>query len=230
MTSIATLLSSVARRACCAVIYTSVLALLGCASMAGVGGSAEFGCKAPAGVKCDSVSGTYYNALQQNLPSQQKSKGATPDTSAASTLMDQLMRKRAAPAAGYSAKEAGFVNTTVTTLGATREVSAPLRSAPRVLRLWIKHWEDSDGDLHSQSYVYVPIDAGRWLIDHYRSPPRQAYAPIKAPRSVARAAEPGSAVTRDSPRAAQDETMIIGSRAATIAPPSVPVEGDGDGQ
>ena len=40
----------------------------GCASMAGVGGSAEFGCKAPVGVQCDSVSGNYYNAVQRNLP------------------------------------------------------------------------------------------------------------------------------------------------------------------
>jgi conjugal transfer pilus assembly protein TraV len=230
MTSIATLLSSVARPACRTAIYASVLALFGCASMAGVGGSAEFGCKAPVGVKCDSVSGTYYNALQQNLPSQQKSAPVAPDASAAPTLMDQLAGKRVTSAA-YSGRGAAFVNTTVTALGATRDASAPLRSAPRVLRLWIKHWEDSDGDLHSQSYVYVPIDAGRWLIDHYRSPPRQAYAPIKAPRSVARAAStPGSAVTVDSQRTAQDETLVLGARARAIAPPSVPSEGDGDGQ
>jgi conjugal transfer pilus assembly protein TraV len=230
MTSIATLLSSVTRRACCVVIYANVLALLGCASMAGVGGSAEFGCKAPVGVKCDSVSGTYYNALQQNLPSQQKSAPVAPDASAAPTLMDQLVGKRGTFAA-YSGRGAAFVNTTVTALSATRDVSAPLRSAPRVLRLWIKHWEDSDGDLHSQSYVYVPIDAGRWLIDHYRSPSRQAYAPIKAPRSAARAASTsGSAVTLDSQRAAQDETLVLGARARAIAPASVPSEGDGDGQ
>ena len=230
MTSIAISLSSVARRACSPAIYTSVLALFGCASMAGVGGSAEFGCKAPVGVKCDSVSGTYYNAVQQNLPSQQKSAPVAPDASGAPTLMDPPVGKRTTSAA-YSAKDAAFVNTTVTALGATRDASAPLRSAPRVLRLWIKHWEDSDGDLHSQSYVYVPIDAGRWLIDHYRSPPRQAYAPIKAPRSVARAAlTPGSAVTLDPRRTAQEETLVRDARAPAITPPSVPSEGDGDGQ
>src|ERR1700675_2963535 len=98
MTTIATLLSSVARRACRTVIYASVLGLFGCASMAGVGGSAEFGCKAPVGVKCDSVSGTYYNALQQNLPSQQKGAPAAPDASVAPTLMDQLVGKRAVSA------------------------------------------------------------------------------------------------------------------------------------
>ena len=40
----------------------------GCASMAGVGGTSEYSCKAPEGVKCDSVSGTYYNSVENNMP------------------------------------------------------------------------------------------------------------------------------------------------------------------
>src|SRR5206468_11297660 len=88
--------SSVARFACRVGVSASVLTLVGCASLAGVGGSAQFGCKAPVGVQCDSVSGTYYNALQQNLPSQQKSP---PEASAAPTVMDQLAGKRVIPAA-----------------------------------------------------------------------------------------------------------------------------------
>src|SRR5260370_9989811 len=133
--------SSATRPACRVTVYASVLTLFGCATMAGVGGSAQFGCKAPVGVQCDSVSGTYCNALQQNLPSQQKSE---PEASAAPTVMDQLGGKRVAPAA-YSGKGAALASPAVNTLAATREVSAPLRSSARVLRLWIKPWEDSDG-------------------------------------------------------------------------------------
>jgi conjugal transfer pilus assembly protein TraV len=195
--------------------------------MAGVGGSAQFGCKAPVGVQCDSVSGTYYNALQQNLPSQQKS---APEASAAPTVMDQLAGKRAVTAT-YSGKGAALASPAGNTLAATREVSAPLRSSARVLRLWIKPWEDRDGDLHSQSYVYVPIDAGRWLIDHYRAPSRAAYAPVKAPRSVERAAATqGSPVTLDAPRTARDEMPLLGSREAAIASPSGPAAGDDHGR
>jgi conjugal transfer pilus assembly protein TraV len=195
--------------------------------MAGVGGSAQFACKAPLGVQCDSVSGTYYNALQQNLPSQQKS---APEASAAPTVMDQLVGKRAA-LPKYSGNSAALAGPAMNTVATMREASAPLRSPARVLRLWIKPWEDSDGDLHSQSYVYVPIDAGRWLIDHYRAPPREAYAPIKAPPSVARAAPTqGSPATLDAPRTAQDGTPVLSSRDAAVARPSVPTAGDDHGR
>ena len=42
----------------------------------------------------------------------------------------------------------------------------PIRSQPKVLRVWIAPWEDADGDLHDQSYVYVVADPGRWGIEH----------------------------------------------------------------
>jgi conjugal transfer pilus assembly protein TraV len=220
--------SSAARLTCRVALYASVLTLFGCASMAGVGGSAQFGCKAPVGVQCDSVSGTYYNALQQNLPSQRKS--APEASSAAPTVMDQLAGKRVATAT-YSGNGATLASPAVNTLAATREVSAPLRSSARVLRLWIKPWEDSDGDLHSQSYVYVPIDGGRWLIDHYRAPSRAAYAPIKAPRSVARAAATqGTPITLDAPRTALDGMPVLGSREAAVSQPSGPTAGDDHGR
>jgi len=62
--------------------------------------------------------------------------------------------------------------------------SMPLRSPARVLRLWVKPWEDADGDLMDQVYVYVPVDNGRWLVDHTQRQIRDAYAPIKVPRTA----------------------------------------------
>jgi conjugal transfer pilus assembly protein TraV len=56
-----------------------------------------------------------------------------------------------------------------------------LRSQARLLRLWIKPWEDADGDLYDQGYVYVRVDNGQWLIDHVQRQIRDAYAPLKAP-------------------------------------------------
>jgi len=228
MTSMSLSLPCIAHLARCAVTYTSVLALAACASVAGLGGSAEFGCKAPIGVKCDSVSGTYYNALQRNLPSQQKSGPAAPDASIA-PLMHQLVSSR-----GEAAGSTGIVTRTsanVATLAVTREANAPLRSPARVLRLWIKPWEDSDGDLHSQSYVYVPIDAGRWLIEHYRSPSREAYAPIRAPRAAKDAASAANAaITTNSPRTREYGSVIAGSRSTALARPSVSNAGDDDGR
>lgn len=56
-----------------------------------------------------------------------------------------------------------------------------LRSQARVLRLWTKPWEDADGDLWDQGYVYVQVDTGRWQIDHVRQRIRDQYAPLRPP-------------------------------------------------
>jgi conjugal transfer pilus assembly protein TraV len=48
-----------------------------------------------------------------------------------------------------------------------------------------------------QVYVYVPVDNGRWLVDHTQRQIRDAYAPIKAPRT---ALAPYSDVEREGPK------------------------------
>jgi len=223
-------LLTTARRASGITAALSALALAGCASMAGVGGSAEFGCKAPVGVQCDSVSGNYYNALQQNLPSQQKSARPKAEALGEPSITDQPAKKLVAPAAN-SNRTAPAVNPAATPLALMSETSAPLRSPARVLRLWIKPWEDADGDLHSPSYVYVPIDAGHWLIDHAPRLERDAYVPIKPPRSTARAgATPDSAGSGDAPRTARDGATVLRPWSAAPLPASNSTQGSDDGQ
>jgi conjugal transfer pilus assembly protein TraV len=58
---------------------------------------------------------------------------------------------------------------------------SPLRTQARILRLWIKPWEDADGDLYDQGYVYVQVDNGQWQIDHVQHQIRDRYAPLKLP-------------------------------------------------
>ena len=53
------------------------LALPGCMNLSGLDGSTHYACKAPDGVTCDSVSGTYANAVQNNLPSQRSKRQGT---------------------------------------------------------------------------------------------------------------------------------------------------------
>ncbi len=153
----------------------SALALGGCMSTSGLGGDSKYACKAPEGVACDSVSGTYANAVANNLPSQRKrqspSKQAVP------------VARSAPPSSGSPSPEA---------------VGDPLRSPARYLRLWIKPWEDIDGDLYDQAHVYVQIDQGRWLIDHVQQRIRDAYTPLRPPPS---ATAPSSTADGGSPPA-----------------------------
>ena len=137
--------------------------LAGCTSLSGLTGSSTYACKAPDGVTCDSVSGTYANALHNNLPSQRPRAAAagSPDTAAPAT-------PAARPATPPGAAMASISPT-------------PLRSSARILRLWFKPWEDADRDLYDQGYVYVQIDNGQWLIDHAQRQIRDAYAPLRPP-------------------------------------------------
>jgi len=165
-----------------AIVIAAVLP--GCA-ITGLDGGSKYACKAPEGVRCDSVSGTYYNALQNNLPSQRRSAAPPVDTS-----------PQAAPAG--SAPRAAPTMLNASTRPATGDegaayVAAPLRAAPRVLRLWIKAWEDADRDLVGESLVYVQVDNGRWLVDHVQRQQREPFVPIRAPRQPAAAKSAGAA-------------------------------------
>ncbi|WP_126448289.1 type IV conjugative transfer system lipoprotein TraV [Sulfuricystis multivorans] len=113
----------------------------GCAStMSGLDGETKFACKAPEGVSCASLSGVYANAVANNLPALRKEgKGEA---------------RAAAPA------KSGEI------IGRAPSSGDPIRTQPKVLRIWIAPWEDSEGDLHDQSYIYVVADPGRWMIEH----------------------------------------------------------------
>ncbi|NVD97702.1 TraV family lipoprotein [Massilia sp. BJB1822] len=159
--------------------------LSGCGNMSGLDGASEYGCKAPAGVQCQSVSGTYYNAIRgtKRLPS----GGADANRRA-------LLPMQGADAPGST------------------PLAMPLRSAPRILRMWIKPWEDAEHDLVDQSYVYVRIDAGQWQLDHVQRKVREAYAPLRAPVLQATSAPVASAA-------------ILAPKAVAAAPGKVEADG-----
>ena len=152
----------------------------GCTSMSGLSGSSNYACKAPDGVTCDSVSGTYANAIHNNLPSQ-RSRSTTPPVQAGGA--PQPAPNRSASSAMPTTPAVGSVSPT------------PLRSPTRILRLWFKPWEDADRDLYDQGYVYMQIDSGQWLIEHAQRQIRDAYAPLRPPpRNTAGEVKEGSAL------------------------------------
>ncbi|SDZ37284.1 TraV family lipoprotein [Delftia lacustris] len=178
--------SGIARTAAAALL----LPLAGCMNMSGLSGSSKYACAAPEGVACDSVSGTYVNALHDNLPSQRASasrgepREGTPQPANSTAVFSAPVPARQA------------ISGTPHSIADGEADSAPalaLRSQARVLRLWTKPWEDADGDLWDQGYVYVQIDTGRWQIDHVRQRIRDQYAPLRPPPAAAPALPPGGA-------------------------------------
>lgn len=176
-----------------------LLPLAGCMNMSGLSGSSKYSCAAPEGVACDSVSGTYGNALHNNLPSQQASdsrsetrEGAPEPTKAAGVSTALPPARQPISGAPRSIADGG----------AHGAPSLALRSQARVLRLWTKPWEDADGDLWDQGYVYVQVDAGRWQIDHVRQRIRDQYAPLRPPPTPAPTAPPAGTPLPADPEAA----------------------------
>jgi conjugal transfer pilus assembly protein TraV len=164
------------------VICLSTAVLSGCATqMSAVGGDTRYGCSAPTGSQCISVSGVYANAL----------RGST--TPSAQAWLEQ-------PATNSPTTQERPQAAQQNTAGPQSEAESkpePLRLPPRVLRLWVAPWEDGDGDLHEAATVHVLVDIGRWRIEHVRpSAPRD----LGAAKTPARAEAPGTPVTASSPQ------------------------------
>lgn len=165
------------------------LSLTGCMSLSGLGGSTDYACKAPDGVTCDSVSGTYANAVQNNLPSQRFKRRAA---SKVGVNVDVV--------SGEALDASTLTNSRASThLASPAALTTPLRSSARILRLWFKPWEDADHDMYDQGYVYVQIDAGQWLIYHAQREIRNAYTPLRPPIKKAPAGLPTPPVPQMEP-------------------------------
>ena len=186
--------------------------LAGCANITGLDASSEYACQAPLGVQCESVSGTYANALRNALPAQRPPRAPSAAPMTAPPAGPAAMRATSAAARAPGGIEAP-------------PAVQPIRSQPRLLRLWIKPWEDADRDLHDQGYVYVQVDSGRWLVDHAQRQIRDAYAPVRPPRRPA-ATAPADEATAQRPQAAgvPAAEALRSLQAARPYPPRGPAE------
>ena len=183
-----------------AVIFA--IGLSGCAgSLTGLEGESKFACKAPDGVTCSSLSGIYANAVANNLPALRKERNG--DQPSPTQLKE------------------GTITGQVATAG------DPLRVQPKVLRVWIAPWEDTDGDLHDQSYLYVVANPGRWAIEHSQRQIVDRYRPtfLKPDTTV----KPGQKTPPPSQRSAtpMGGVTLPGNQAiAPATPEASPGEGE----
>ncbi|MDP2369164.1 TraV family lipoprotein [Rhodoferax sp.] len=155
-----------------------------CGSLSGLpDATGSFGCKAPDGVTCSSVSGVYANARKNNLPGQRsKTEGVVPPTRAEATPHTPTALPVALP-------------------------GMPIRSQARTVRIWVAPWVDSEGDLNDQTFVYVTTEQGKWLMEHSREATvRKVFTKLR-PASVKSSAT-ASAVTATMPTANEDAETL----------------------
>lgn len=124
------------------VVLVGAFALTGCASsLVGYEAETEHTCPRTKGVGCTPVSEVYKRAMEGALPGQKQSGGVGQMTPPSENLASVALRP-------------------VLTSG------MPVRTAPRVLRIWFAPWKDGLDVLHDQRHSYLTLDHGRWLIEH----------------------------------------------------------------
>ena len=222
-------MSGIARRTA----LLGLLALSGCASsLSGIGGTQDYACKAPIGSLCTSVSGVYANALHRmaqvprppQTESPQIAQGENPKSNTHPPpfgAIRPVIPMSAAPAA----KPIAPLTTLPSFLAAPHpSVSAPitpepLRTNPRLLRLWIAPWEDADGDLHDAAVVHVIVDTGRWLIERVRPLRRSRLDRVTPPMTPATPSpSPSDATTPSAQSPVSASEALPGTDALRVEP------------
>ena len=191
-------------------LLASAAVLSGCSTTAlsGLDAKSTFSCAAPDGVTCMSVSGIYANSRAGNLPGQQRNEMI----GAGAAAGQQASVVGGGPRPAIPAPNAAAMNPTPTGSPANpRDMQAPymgmpVRTAERVLRIWMSPYEDADGDLHDQRYFYVTVSSGRWQVENNRIAPRSAFRQIR-PLSVNNPANREASATQ-SPQA-QAAQMVL---------------------
>lgn len=54
----------------------------------------------------------------------------------------------------------------------------PIRTAAEIMRIWVAPWEDGDGDLHADGFVYTEVNQRRWNLGNRFSSPTPILKPL----------------------------------------------------
>ena len=150
--------------------------LSGCATLSGLDAKDSFKCPASGGISCESASQIYDRAQVGNLPGLTKAVSpvggsSVPSKGAAVVAGSQAI---ALPVVGSGAGVSTFA-------ASTPSSGMPLRTTQRVSRIWLAPWEDSDGHLHDQSFIYVTRGESKWLPEHNKRRIMEAFGPVRSP-------------------------------------------------
>lgn len=153
-------------------------ALGGCASgLVGYDAETSHTCPRAEGLGCTPVSEVYKRAIAGSLPGQSRQFASAQATTEGGGLN---------ALSGASARQ-------------VMSTGMPIRTAPRVLRIWFAPWKDALDVLHDQRHSYLTLDNGRWLIEHNQQRLFQEFAATRLVQGLASGDPKQSATTSPSP-------------------------------
>lgn len=145
----------------------------GCATSRG-----RYACGAPQGVTCMSAREVYEHTndadrvLPQRRGQDAHRSGAAQDieygapTRTQDTATSVVIDRGALTFAHTQNPNAGI-------LPGGAVITGPVRTPPKVMRIWVNAWEDQAGDLHEATAVYTEIQPRRWSIGERQTPAAQ---------------------------------------------------------
>ena len=124
------------------------LLLSGCATP-------KYACGVPDGIGCKPLSEVHRMAQDGSLNSQ----AVADNPYAAEHDQDEKDANGADAQQTPSAASRGSMGLATVTPG------TPLLIQPRIMRIWVAPWADEDGTLHDETYLYLRLDNGRWVME-----------------------------------------------------------------
>lgn len=143
--------------------------IAGCSTL--TGGNDEFSCSGqPEGVRCMSAREVYQ---QTENPGPVRIAEVRKEREAKSRR--ETEREQTVPAAPHSASRAVELPRSQDPL--------PVRTTPKIMRIWIAPWEDDNGDLIGNGIVYTEIEERRWNVGIGKPPREQRLHPLRVQRT-----------------------------------------------
>ncbi len=143
--------------------YTSLLLLL---LIAGCTVKGEYSCGVPNnGVRCQPMDETHQQLYAGTLTSLHVEPFPQPETEVPSDGDDYLQGFDDASYFGIpDTPPARLVDTTPSIVSIPSKQA--ILSQPREMRIWFDRYTDPDGDLNDESFVFIRLDNGHWIIDN----------------------------------------------------------------
>lgn len=141
----------------------SAVFLTGCASALGTGNS-EFGCTGlPEGISCMSAR-KVYELTEQPGPVRADPRSEDEDGGESKRQADQNLIERHNQIRPDGTRSSAGSQGHILNASPVRNTPLPIRTQPKVMRIWVAPWESVDGDLHASGQIFSEIEARRWNV------------------------------------------------------------------
>jgi len=164
-------------------VAATVMTVLSGCSVFSVG-SGDYGCKGlPEGATCmsarDVYAATHNGAVVRSIDAKTAESVVHP-SSVKQTNVEQLDYRHTGVARAPFTLPAETTSPNYLPLPIQDEPH-PVRTASKVMRIWIAPWEDKNGDLNASGHVYTEIEPRKWTIGHRQ----ELSSPVLTPLQIA---------------------------------------------